>query len=364
MNGRSLSAFRFLLRSLVVRRSLSITALLAFTVAAAVSTALLNLYFDVEAKLTREFRNFGANALVVAAKSTSISAPDLQRLRAALPAGSQFAGFAFIVAETGDRQPVVVAGYEPAARTMNAWWKLSPPSSGNGILIGKRAAESLGNGALELTYSGKSLTLAPSQILETGADEENRIYLPMADFTAWTGLSPQTVELSIPGDASQVIATLSRLQLALPHLHIQPVRQIVEAEMKVLSRSRAIVFASTALIVLLVSLCVLATLTATVLERRRDFALMKALGSSQAGINLMFVAEAAILGAAGALLGFIIGCGLSMWIGQVNFHAPVAVRWQVFPYVMLGALATAAISALFPLSRLQRLEPAVMLKGD
>ena len=55
---------RMLFRSMLVRRSRSFTALAAVTIAATVATALLNLYFDTQSKLTHEFRRFGANAVI------------------------------------------------------------------------------------------------------------------------------------------------------------------------------------------------------------------------------------------------------------------------------------------------------------
>ena len=50
---------RMLVRAAVLRRGRAAAALFAMVVAAAVATAMLNLYVDVEAKLQREFRNYG-----------------------------------------------------------------------------------------------------------------------------------------------------------------------------------------------------------------------------------------------------------------------------------------------------------------
>ena len=57
---------RMLLRAAVLRRRRAASALLAMIVAAAVATAMMNLYVDVQAKLRTEFRNYGANVVVVA----------------------------------------------------------------------------------------------------------------------------------------------------------------------------------------------------------------------------------------------------------------------------------------------------------
>src|ERR1035438_1821396 len=56
---------RMLLRAAALRRGRAASALLAMIVAAAVATTMMNLYVDVQAKLRTEFRNYGANVVVV-----------------------------------------------------------------------------------------------------------------------------------------------------------------------------------------------------------------------------------------------------------------------------------------------------------
>ena len=62
----TLTLVRILRRSLNHRRTRSFAALVALTVSAAVATALLTLYADLDDKLHREFRSFGANVVITA----------------------------------------------------------------------------------------------------------------------------------------------------------------------------------------------------------------------------------------------------------------------------------------------------------
>ena len=75
---------RMLLRAAVLRRGRAVSALLAMVVAAAVATAMLNLYVDVQAKLRREFRNYGANIIVVGKDGASLPADALARVESVL----------------------------------------------------------------------------------------------------------------------------------------------------------------------------------------------------------------------------------------------------------------------------------------
>ncbi len=123
-------------------------------------------------------------------------------------------------------------------------------------------------------------------------------------------------------------------------------------------------FACALLISLTVVLCVMSTLTASVLERRRDFALMKALGASQTLLNAIFAAEALALAIAAALLGFLLGSALADLIGRGELPCVDLPYGEVLPSVLALTLLVALVSALLPLARLQQIEPAVILKGD
>ena len=141
-------------------------------------------------------------------------------------------------------------------------------------------------------------------------------------------------------------------------------RQIMEGEAHVLGKTRATLLAAAVLIILTSALCVLSTLIGWVFDRRRDFAIMKALGASERLISGFFAAEAAALGAVGALVGFTLGVGVAAWIGRVNFHAPVVPRFSVLPFVLIGSIAVALISATIPIWLLRRVEPAMILRGE
>jgi putative ABC transport system permease protein len=359
---------RMLLRAAVLRRGRAASALLAMIVAAAVATAMMNLYVDVQAKLRTEFRNYGANVVIVGKDGQSLPADALAKVESALGPKTLAVPFSYAVARTKDGQSVVVVGTDFArARQLNHWWKVSHwPDVPNEALIGMRAATvvSPNRQPFELTFQGKTIQLAPAGMLQTGAGEDSRIYLDQVEFQNWTGVAPSTIEVAANGTAAEVEASMRQLVQLLPAADIRPVRQIMEGEANVLNKTRATLYASATLIVLTSALCVLATLIGWVFDRRRDFAIMKALGASGRLINGFFAAEAAALGVVGAILGFFIGIGVAVWIGRVNFHAPVVPRFSVFPYVLAGSVAVALISAILPIGLLRRVQPAMILRGE
>src|ERR1041385_3483350 len=70
---------RMLVRAAVLRRGRAASALVAMVVAASVTTAMLNLYVDVQAKLRKEFRNYGANIVIVGKNGAYLPADTLRK---------------------------------------------------------------------------------------------------------------------------------------------------------------------------------------------------------------------------------------------------------------------------------------------
>jgi putative ABC transport system permease protein len=381
---------RMLLRAAVLRRGRAASALFAMVVAAAVATAMLNLYVDVQAKLRREFRNYGANIILVGKDGASLPANALSHVDALLAGRGIAAPFGLVVARTSDGQPIVVAGTDfDRVQKLDKWWSVSKwpensiptesqsplPVAENATRVEQSSSEGLvGVRALpvvspkgqefSLSFQGKTLRVTPVGTVQTGAAEDSRVYVSLADFVAWSGVQPSTIEVGANGSAEEVAAIMNQLVQAIPAADVRPVRQIMEGEARVLGKTRATLLAAAALIILTAALCVLSTLMGWVFDRRRDFAIMKALGASGRLLNGFFAAEAAALGATGAVIGFLLGIGIAAWIGRVNFHAAVVPRFSVLPIVLAGSMVVTLLSSILPISLLRKVQPAVILRGE
>ncbi len=362
MTGFGLASL--LRRSLVHRRARSLSALVALTVSAAVATALLTLFADLDAKLHKEFRSFGANVVLTA---PMLPGDAVARAQQAAGGGAAVAEFAYAVANTDRGTPVVVAGVDfPAVHRLDSWWQVERwPMDGNDALLGGRAAEFVGNEReVTLTFAGKTRTFEGAGRLKTGGDEESRIYVPLAAFTAWTGVDPSVLEIQVPGGAAKVEAAIPRLQAAFPGANVAAVRQLVEGESQIVERTHALMFGAVTLIALTVAVSVLATLSASVLERRRDFALMKALGGGQGQLMNLFLLETLVLAAGGVVAGYVLGSAAAWGMSEWNFQTAALPRLSVLPMVLALNLAIAVGAALFPVRSLRTLEPAALLKGE
>src|SRR5712692_5376219 len=338
-------------------------ALVAVTSGAAVCSALISLQLDAERKLTREFRALGANVVVAPPRAGGADAPlmdamVLNRISAAqTPQVVGAAPYLYVVARAprGEaEQSVILTGtWLDHTLRLAPWWKvegqwIATREDISRCLVGRNAARQLGlspGGAVELRYADRPVKLAVAQQL---AALEGRVSL---------------AQLSVIGSPSEIEGFAQQLSAALPGLEVRPVRQLAQAEGQLLTRIRGLIFATVALILVLTALCVLATMAALAMERRRDVGMMKALGGPMSRVLRLFLAEAATLGVLGGLLGYAAGVGLAQWMGQRVFGVAISPRLEVLPLTILLMFGVALAGA-FPLRLLSAIRPAAILRGE
>ena len=170
------------------------------------------------------------------------------------------------------------------------------------------------------------------------------------------------IQLNIPGSAPE-IERMAR-ELASPGIEARPVRQIVDSSGRVLGTIRGLTVSLTGLIVIIIALSVTATMTTIVLERRKDVAVMKALGAGDRLVIDLFLSEGATLGLAGALIGFALGLVLARFMAEKLFDVALTPAWWTLPAVALGGTLLAVVATILPVRMVRGVQPATVLKGE
>lgn len=99
---------------------------------------------------------------------------------------------------------------------------------------------------------------------------------------------------------------------------------------------------------------VVSALFISVLQRRRELGLLRAVGASRGQILWSVLAEAVLMGVIGATVGFFIGLLLEwyvleiMLIDEVGFTFPLRVPWFEAGVVILGSVVLATLAGLWP----------------
>ncbi len=410
-------------RAVSLKRSQALLALGSLAVGAAITSTLLNLYGDVRRKMTEDFRAYGANVVIAASSAGTANSAEVSALveEAALQPLAQFAretpGTSFTAVLYGvvqvssnpadPRLPeftnVVAAGADfGALRRLNPGWRetgetVTADLPAGDCAVGSHLAARLHlrpGDSIELRRvspvasisdrrpGGRRPPLQTAEanaerassfaayriaaVLTTGASEDDQVFLPLAALQSFLGMRGKVtlVELSLPGETRDVETAVHRLAGLLPGLEVRPIRQIVYSEGKVLGTIRWLLLSLTILILVIIALCVMATMTAIVLERRKDIGVMKTLGAGDALLMRLFMTESASLGLVGGALGYGMGALAARGLAARLFGVALSLQAWTLPLVCGLTVALAVIAAQAPVRIVRAIQPTVVLKGE
>src|SRR5207245_5048251 len=149
---------------------------------------------------------------------------------------------------------------------------------------------------------------------------------------------------------------------AIPGSEAKPVYQVAETEGRVLDRVGVLMGVLAAAALVTAALAVASMMLATVLERRTEIGLFKALGATNARVAALFVLEACAVGLAGGVAGYIAGSFMAWRLGLSLFGTPMGVHWVVFPACLGLALLVSLSGSAVPLGRVLKISPASVLR--
>jgi putative ABC transport system permease protein len=235
----------------------------------------------------------------------------------------------------------------------------------------------------------RSRTLTITGIVSTGGREDNAILAPLQvaqDLASRPGKYRTLLvsALTKPADAfsqrdpatmtpveydrwycSPYISSISlQMRQELPGVEVRAIRQVAEGEGQILTRVGGLMWLVTIAALFAAGLAVGATSATTVIERRSEIGLMKALGASHRAVGAFFVAEQLLLAMVGGVAGYALGVVLARALGLGIFGIAPTLRWILFPIVLALAAVVALAGSLVPLGRASRVDPAPVLRGE
>jgi len=242
---------------------------------------------------------------------------------------------------------------------------------------------------VKVDAGGRTHTLTIAGIVSTGGREDNAILAPLEiaqDLAGRPGGYRRLLvsALTKPADAfsqrdpttmtpaeydrwycSPYISSIShQIQQQLPGVEVRAIRQVAEGEGRILTRVSGLMWLVTIAALFAAALAVGATSATTVLERRSEIGLMKALGASRRAVSAFFVAEQLFLALVGGVLGYALGIFLARALGIGIFGVAPELRWILLPIVLVLAGAVALVGSLLPLGHASRVDPAPVLRGE
>jgi len=282
----------------------------------------------------------------------------------------------------------------------NPWWHVDGKWFADdafegviGVNLAKRAHISIGDTLAAVpAFSNESVLPMPITIvgvLSTGGAEDDAIVTRMDIAQGLANLRGQYRKLYVsaltkPEDdfARRNIKTMSRdeferwscspyvssiaysIQQVLPGSDVRVIRRVAEGEGAILTRVRILLWLVTAASLLAAALAVGASSAASVIERRTEIGLMKALGAASAKVGFLLAAEQLLLAFVGGGVGYAIGILLARILGQTVFGVAPQPSLLVLAVVLVLAAAVTLLGSAIPLRRASRFDPAPILRGE
>jgi len=300
------------------------------------------------------------------------------------------------------------ATFETGVSQTNPWWRITDgrwfADDAQECVVGKNFARKAGSNlhghflpgvalgdrvALESSNSSAPLLLKTVGILDSGGPEDDTILVPLPiaqKFLAKPGFYRKLYvsALTKPEDdfgrrdpASMNAKDLERwictpyissiayqIKEVLPGADVRVIRRVAEGEGQILTRVRTLLWLVTAASLVAAALAVGASSAASVIERRTEIGLMKALGAGSGTVGVLLAAEQLLLAFVGGGIGYSIGIILARLVGEKVFGAAPEPSLLVFFAVLALAGAVTFLGSAIPLRRASRYEPAPILRGE
>lgn len=378
---------RMITASLVRRRSRMLVALLAIAVGATILSGLVTIYYDVPRQMGAEFRNYGANMILLPDGGETLTAKTVNEALGLLPADG-VVGVAPYRYEsvTINEQPLLAAGTNMmGAQAASPYWFIEgewPDESGE-LLLGKEVAALLSaklgseltlNYALadedqdhsDLLVKSNRVKMTVVGVVETGGSEEEYIYLSMEDLEALTGTQGEidVVELSVSASQEELQGYAERISENVDGAAARLVKRVTQSEATVLTKLQALVLLVTLIVLALTMITVATTMTAVVTERRKEIGLRKALGASDASVIWEFMGEGLLLGLVGGLLGAGFGFAFAQAVSVNVFSSSIQFRPLLLPVTILVSILVTGLACILPVRSATDIDPALVLKGE
>src|SRR5579863_4149418 len=145
---------------------------------------------------------------------------------------------------------------------------------------------------------------------------------------------------------------------------VRVIRRVAEGEGNVLRRVRTLLWLVTIAALLAAILAVGASAAASVLERRSEIGLMKALGAGSGLVGVLLAAEQLLVAFVGGGIGYAVGIVLARMLGEKVFGFTPEPKVFVLLIVLVLAAVVTLLGSVIPLRRASRFEPAPILRGE
>ena len=213
-------------------------------------------------------------------------------------------------------------------------------------------------GADETTY-------AVTGVVESGDGDENKIFLTESpDGKSFSGKTFRYALLSVPRGEAGIRELNEKLAPFKTGLQVKPIYQILHGETATLGKIALLSGVSLVTVLLLTGIGISAAVMARIVERRKELALMQAIGAKRRSILSFLILESVVTGFVAVLIGFGIGTLVSKIMVMELFRAEISPSPSAFAFTALITMGVSIFTGGMGALKGLHIKPAVALKGE
>ncbi|WP_192360621.1 ABC transporter permease [Mesorhizobium mediterraneum] len=252
-------------------------------------------------------------------------------------------------------------------------------AGGNNVLIGDTMASRLGAGfgdtITAVSSEGLTRNFKIAGLFHTGttARDEGEAYVLLKNAQILSARPNAINEIRIKlNDPNRAPAVAQRAEAELGYKAVAW-QEANESILEALVVRNVIMYTVVGAIMLVAGFGIYNIISTITHEKARDIAIMKSLGFPESDMRRLFLLEGVVIGAAGSVLGGLLGVSMTYALSLVRFEiaatgqemTQLPIAWSLMHYVIASAFAlgSAAVAGYLPARRAARLNPVEIIRG-
>ncbi|QKF64700.1 ABC transporter permease [Campylobacter corcagiensis] len=349
---------------------------IAIFIGTAVSSGFLGIYFDIDTKMSKELKAYGANFIMTPTNSNFMEFKKYQNALEKIDKNTLLGqtpylyGYYSFGIGNGIIAGVDFAGLKktkPFLEIRKGSMNLSDFSK-NSAFLGLNLAKSLEakiNQTITITNPKNliSKNVIVKGIFYGGDESDELMFVNISLAQELEGKNIINYANAVINLDFDAILNLSK-NLSSDEINAKPIAQISLSEGAVLEKIKGLMALIGVVILIISSTSVNTTLSSIIFSRKKEIALNLALGATKKDIIKLFGSEIAIITIFSAILGAFSGYILAQILGMMIFKASIDFRVLSVVIAVLISLFCSFVAAFYPIKKAIKINLADTLRGE
>lgn len=372
--------FNMIKQSLFFSKKRLFIIFLAIFIGAATANSFLNVYFDIDNKMSKEIKAYGANMSLFSVNKDYLTNDEVNNIKSKLDKKKlvAFNKNLFFSASYSSRQLLINAVEFDNFKSVNKFLQVikgslnpSDYKADNVIYLGVDLAATLDKGIdskITLTYTNNSQIIEKSfyvkGIFSSGDENDAMAFIPLNSAQEFTNIKDAISYVNIIYDDDFTSLEELSKKLSTDEISLSVIKSVSVKEGAILEKIKGLMFLISLVILIISSTSVNTTLGSIIFARKKEIALHIALGASKKDIIKLFSCEVFVIALLSSLLGCVGGYVLAQILGKIIFNSSIDFRFFSFFAAIFISLFFAALASYLPIKRTLQVDIIDNLRGE